>query len=337
MHDFLSPTAPWPAWGITLLLVTAVGGALAIAVYDFLSGRNLLRDLRDKRRLRARSLAEWDEHWARNPRRSDIVVCLTTTPSRIAFIDDVLCSLMAQTVRPSRIRLHLPDYSLRENRIYHLPPELKDLRSLEIVHCDDHGPATKLVPALRELPADQRIVVVDDDMVYPPGMLETLEASARAHPDTVCAMSGWIVPDDLTDRPTTLAANVFERPPVPVKCSRIRSPRRVDVFQGYSGYLVRPRFFDLDAVMDYSNAPPQAMWVDDVWLSAHCKAPKYVFPHRRYPCSYWSRRHVYASTALGRLNRGNGDPATRSNSVVIRHLADRWMVSARHAPVTRSS
>jgi len=322
---------------LSLLILAASGLVVAaVLVYDFLSGRDFVRDMRDKRRLRARSLREWDEHWAANPRESEIVVCLTTTPSRIDYIHDALASLMAQTVRPRRIRLHLPDYSLRENRFYHLPAELKSLRSLEIVHCEDYGPATKLIPALMELPAEQRILVVDDDMVYPPRMLEVMQENSDAMPDTVCAMSGWIVPDDLTDRATTLIGNVFGRPPVPRKCSRIRAPRRVDVFQGYSGYLVLPRFFDLAEVTDYESAPPQARWVDDVWLSAHCTAPKYVLPHERYPCSYWSNKRVYTATSLGRINRGDGDPATRSNSVVIRHFRDRWLTSARTESEERS-
>jgi len=307
----------------TLVFVGA--GVIAVLIYDFLSGRDLIRDLLHKRRLRRRSITAWDDYWASNPRESDIIVCLTTTPSRMELVCDALCSLMAQTVRPRRIRLHVPDYSLREQCLYRLPPDLKTLRSVEIIHCEDFGPATKLIPALRDLPPEQRILVVDDDMVYPPDMLEVMQANSDAHPDVACAMSGWIVPDDLTDRPTTLLGNVLQRPPVPIKCSRVRERRRVDVFQGYSGYLVRPQYFDADEVTNYQGAPRQAFWVDDVWLSAHCHAPRFVFPYSRYPCHDWAHRRIFSSTALGLVNCGNGDPATRSNSIVIRHLRDRWL------------
>jgi len=317
------------AVGLLAVFVPLLGAAtLSVGIYDFLSGRDLVRDMLDKHRLRQRSLLDWDAHWAANPHQSSIVVCLTTTPSRVDRIHDTLRSLMAQTLRPARIRLHLPDFSLRENRIYHVPSDLKALRSLEIVHCEDYGPATKLIPALEDLDPDQAILVVDDDMVYPPDLLEQLETRARIDADRVWCSSGWIVPDDLTDRPTTLVGNVLQRPPVPLKCSRVREIRPIDVFQGYSGYLVRPRFFDLAAVTDYGGAPAQATWVDDVWLSAHCRAPKSVFPYRRYPCQYWRSVRAFGMTALGHINSGDGDLEKRGNTIMIRHFADRWTASA---------
>ncbi len=323
---FATVTWPLEPWLVVVLCLGAC--ARSLVGHDFLDGCDLIRDTLDKHRLSRRSTAEWDRFWSANPRHSDIIVCLTTTPSRIDRISDTLSSLMAQSLRPQRIRLHIPDYSIREECFYVVPAELKELRSVDIVHCEDQGPATKLLPALSDLPADQAIVVVDDDMVYPPGMLERLQERADAEPGCVFALSGWTVPDDLLDRPTTLVSNLLQLAPAPVKCSRIKAPRPCDVVQGYSGYLVRPRFFDVEAVGDYSAAPPQARWVDDVWLSAHCTAPKYVLPYRRFPCSYWRNASFYSSTALGPLNRGDGDPRTRSNSIVARHLADRWLLAA---------
>ncbi|MGD8281587.1 MAG: hypothetical protein PVF69_10560 [Gemmatimonadota bacterium] len=323
------------AVGAWIVLALLGAGVLAVSIINFLGGGDLFRDMLDKHRLRRRSLKEWDRAWGENDRESDIVVCLTTTPSRIHRIEDTLKSLMAQSLRPRRIRLHLPRYSLRERCFYNVPSELKELRSLDVIDCEDRGPATKLIPALAELPADQRLLVVDDDRVYPPDMLEVLQARTDASPDVAWGLSGWSVPDDLIDRPTTLISNVFQIAPTPFKCSRLGEPRRCDVLQGFSGFVVRPRFFDLEKVTDYDCAPPQAVWVDDVWLSAHCLVPKFVLPYRRFPSSYWRHARFYAATGLGRLNRGDGDPRTRSNSVVIRHLADRWLV--RSKPMDRAN
>src|SRR4029453_15549832 len=86
---------------------------------------------------------------------------------------------------------------------------------------------------------------------------------------------------DLVDRPSRLTATLLGRPPAPLKCTRVAARRDVAVIQGLSGYVVGPRFFDLPALTDYSRAPAAAFFVDDVWVSAHCRAPKAVFAGRR--------------------------------------------------------
>ncbi|MCH2171009.1 hypothetical protein MK489_09520 [Myxococcota bacterium] len=305
----------------------AVLSVLALRVYDFLSGRRFILDQRDKFRLDRRSLVEWDRHCTQNTRISDLIVCLTTTPSRIGHLEGTLKSLMAQRLRPRTIRLHLPEFSAREDCAYVIPESIAHLENIEIVRCEDEGPATKLLSALRDQEPDQPILVVDDDMLYPERMVEAFDEAARREPTKAFTLSGWIVPEDLTDRATTLMGNILQRPPVPLKCTRISEPRRIDIFQGYAGFLVRPRFFDLADTLDYSGAPSQARTVDDVWLSGHCLAPKFVLPHDRYPFEFGRDSRHFAPNALGRLNRGGGDPAERSNTIVVRHLRDRWMVT----------
>src|SRR5262249_53040400 len=137
-----------------------------------------------------------------------------------------------------------------------------------------------------------------------------MEAWARRLPDAVVAASGWVVPDDRIDRATTLVANLLERPPTPIPGTRLARgrPRRVDVVQGCGGYVVRPRFFDLRAVHDYDVAPEAARWVDDVWLSAHARAPKWVVPLGRTAFAPLRHRAIRQNSALGRVNRGAGGP-----------------------------
>ena len=90
-------------------------------------------------------------------------ICLSTTPSRINHLTDTLKSLFAQSRSPQGIRLHIPEFSKREHCAYEIPPYLDDLEGVEIIRCDDLGPATKLIPALRDFGDDQKILVVDDD------------------------------------------------------------------------------------------------------------------------------------------------------------------------------
>lgn len=314
---------------VSVLTGAVVAGLIAVKAYNYLDGRNLMLDMWDQHRLSARTLAAWDAFWARNTTCADIVVCMTTTPSRIGHIAGTLKSLLYQTRKPKRIRLHIPAFSKREGRPYAVPEWIAQLQSVEVIRCQDYGPATKLIPALHHLNSDQKIVVVDDDKLYPSDMIDHFFRWSRECPEIAIGSSGWIVPGDLTDRPTTLIGNLRQMPPTPIKSTRIKQKRRIDILQGYSGYLVKPRFLDVERIANYAEAPEAAFFVDDVWISAHCAVPKYVFPARRFCFEPWRNRGFFKKTSLGLLNRGEGDPERRNNTIMIRYFKDRWMINER--------
>jgi hypothetical protein len=198
---------------------------------------------------------------------------------------------------------------------------------VEIHRCDDWGPATKLIPSLLRFPPGQKIVVADDDRIYPPNLIEDFERASAAHPGCALGLGGWRVPEDLTDRPTTLWADLRGLPPVPLKATRLEQPVEVDILQGMAGYLVRPDFFDVSAVTDYSAAPEAVFFVDDVWLSGHCKAPKLVIPAARINYEPMRNARYFKSTSVALINRGDGTPESRNNTVAIRHLKHAWLCS----------
>lgn len=308
----------FPAWFAFSLTVFA-----SIGLHDFVTGRRWLSDMCDSLHLGLRSLPAWDSHWAAQTHRSDILICLTTTPARLQRLAPVLKSLLAQSLAPHRIRLHLPWTSRREQRPYPLPAYLTNLRSLEIIRCDDFGPATKLIPALT-LDSAQKILVVDDDALYPPTMLADFARWEARRPGMALALSGWRVPPNLTDRRDTWWNIVTQTPPAPVQATRLRRPYSVDILRGCDGYLVRPEFFDLDQVTDFSTAPALARWVDDVWMSAHCRVAKFVIPARRLPFFSVPDWFYFQRTALSRLN-DVADSEQRANTQLIRHFKDRWL------------
>ena len=309
----------------------ALGAAcgLAVKAYDFLQGEDLLHDLPDELWLRRVPIEALETAYRRRPPASDLVISLTTIPSRLPYLELTLKSLLRQTRRPARIRLNLPSFSRRERRAYEVPCWLEHLSSVEVVPCEDLGPATKVLPTLRDADPRQRVLAVDDDRVYPPSLVEQIDRWSGVLPEAAIGLSGWIAPPDLTDRPTTLVADLLLRPPVPIKATRIGTPREVDVLQGLAGYVVRPRYFDLDALCDYSTAPPAARMVDDVWIAGHCRARRFVVPSRRTNFPPWIGRGFYGRTALGRLNRGGGEPNNRSNTIMLRYFAGRWPVGGR--------
>jgi len=296
-------------------------GAAAVWVHNYLEGENLLLDLRDDWRIRRAEIDELDARCAGNPNRSDAVVSLTTIPSRVPHLANTLKSLLWQTRAPAEIRLNIPPYSRREETAYVIPEWLSRLRCVRVMPCDDYGPATKFIPTLRDVAPDRLVIVVDDDRIYPTSLVADLEAAAQTDPHAAFGTCGWIVPKDMTDRPTNFS-NLFPRPPAPIMSTKLRHRCPVDILKGVSGYVVRPGFFDLDQLVDYSAAPPEAFYVDDIWLSGLCQVPKFVIPTRRTNLHPRTLADFYRSTSLGRM-----DSDKRRNTVMLKYFgADRWRV-----------
>lgn len=301
---------------------TGIAG-LALHLHSALDGECFFPDRWDQYRLSTRSLQQWDEHWTRHPKRSEIIVCLTTLPWRIDRVERTIKSLLYQSVSPQRIHLHVPYISRREQKVYTIPPVLEGLRSLKIIRCEDYGPATKLIPAVIDLAPHQNLLVVDDDRIYPPDLLEVLQQASQTRPDCAFGAAGWIVPADLTDHECSLWRNLRQIPPATLKSSRLRQIREVNILEGYAGYLVKPSFFNPAELTDYSNAPEAAFYVDDVWISAHCRPPRYVIPSRRHCFRPWPE-YWEDERALCRVNNGGGDPEKRHDTIMIRYFHDRW-------------
>ena len=307
-----------------VLAGAAIAAVLALSVYEYFAAEHPAADALYDLWLRRQDLNALDRACADNPRRADVIVTLTTLPSRIERIETTLKSLLRQSVSPASIRLNVPAMSRREGVAYRVPDRLKGLRSVSVVACDDYGPATKLIPALLGAPPDTRLLVVDDDRIYHTRFIEQMVAWSDRQPDAAIASSGWNVPVDLIDRPTTLVATLRGQPPAPIKCTRVRGALDVDVMQGLGGYLVRPRYFDARALADYSGAPEAAFYVDDVWISAQCRARKIVGSGRRTNFASLFDQRFYKRSSVALVNRGTGTLESRHNTIMLRYFADRW-------------
>lgn len=132
---------------------------------------------------------------SRAPARLPCFVSLTTLPSRVAHLRPTLESLCNQNQPPDRIFLCLPRWSVRENRACDRPAWLGEFTPLvQVIDCaDDHGPAAKLLGCLDWLPEEPScLVIVDDDMVYRPFLLECLYRRQVADPRS--SFSFWTYP-----------------------------------------------------------------------------------------------------------------------------------------------
>ena len=89
---------------------------------------------------------------------------------------------------------------------------------------------------------------------------------------------------------------------------------------------MKPRFFDAAALVDYSAAPEAAFFVDDVWISAHCRARKVVCPGRRTNFESVRDARFYKRSSVALVNRGTGTHASRNNTIMLQFFKDRWRV-----------
>jgi hypothetical protein len=203
-------------------------------------------------------LAENYETRPRAPGRSPVWLSLTTLPSRISRVGPTLKSLLDQTVRVDGIRLNLPQRSRRENCPYTIPPHLDGVPPIQLASCDkDWGPITKLLPTVQDFEdrPDAKIIIVDDDTIYPRTMVEALTTCSETLPDSAICMRGWKLPKDYRhcDRRYIQASGVHSATPVAI-------------MQGASGFLVKPRFFE-GGVLHDEQAPDEAFFVDDILVS----------------------------------------------------------------------
>lgn len=120
--------------------------------------------------------------------KDQIIVTLTTIPSRINQLYLVIESLLRQTLKADQIVLWL-DYDHFD--WLKIPHELNNqlARNLTIRYCKDYGSHKKLIPSLQSFP-NSILVTCDDDAFYPKNRLETLYNNYLLNPTTIQCTRG---------------------------------------------------------------------------------------------------------------------------------------------------
>ncbi|MCQ2184489.1 MAG: hypothetical protein MJY62_03660, partial [Bacteroidales bacterium] len=111
--------------------------------------------------------------------KEKIIVTLTTWKPRMKNIPTVLDSIFAQSVPPDLVVLNLADDEI-------LPEELREYLSshkVEVNRMPNLKVYKKLVPTLRKYPRSC-VISIDDDWIYPPGMIEDFMNVHSKYPDS---------------------------------------------------------------------------------------------------------------------------------------------------------
>jgi hypothetical protein len=107
-----------------------------------------------------------------------IIVTMTTWEKRIHNIPTVLDTIYAQTLLPDKVIINLAFDEV-------IPKDIKDYidkHDIEIFRVPDTKVFKKLIPTLRRYPNDC-IIAIDDDWLYPNGMIEDFMNVHKHYPD----------------------------------------------------------------------------------------------------------------------------------------------------------
>jgi len=217
-----------------------------------------------------------------------VIISLTTIPSRMEHLYPCLRSIIG-IKGVDEIVLVLPMESKREPRPdgsdpYRVP---KDIHELIIKHKitilrskKDLGPATKLIPVLKremdkKLPLEKEnlIITLDDDKFYQSDTVTDLLKCWEKNKKCVCARKGGKIVFTAGKRrhpnyqQSIKFGFIYEEP---CRGADFKRPSIIHVVYGTGGVLYRPSFFN-DEIFDYEvkDAPKEAFFVDDVWISGH--------------------------------------------------------------------
>ena len=205
-----------------------------------------------------------------------LVISLTAIPPRFPYLAETLQSLIQQKAQVASVNLYLPRRYRRFNWDPSALPPVPEGVTICLVD-EDLGPATKVLPAVRQY-REQAVSILfcDDDKVYDADWAQRFIDASQQHPDCCIVEEGGDVGDyshhnfrgDRQPRSSRRPKDLVYR------LKRLGSlglwkPRKnvgsgyVDMLEGWGGVLVRPEFFT-DAAFDI----PEILWtVDDIWLS----------------------------------------------------------------------
>jgi len=245
-------------------------------------------------------------------KRLDVVVSLTTTPDRIHTSKNTIISLLKQEYLPKEILFNIPYVSCK-GKEYIIPDWLSNLSRkypvLVLNRCEkDYGPITKLIPTLLryENNPNQKIIYVDDDVIWSKNMVYKLYKQSEKYPDYVLTGSGEKVSTYLQIK--KMADSMKKYCPISPEflfdykfrillaillvwfliwkekwlillillslillfvSIRKKETKNVDLVMGISGVLVYVKNFDIPYLLQQDNYPKDFFFADDIYISGH--------------------------------------------------------------------
>lgn len=187
---------------------------------------------------------------------NNLIVSLTSYGKRLESVDLAIRSLLLQSLRPKKICLWL-DKSVE---IKNLPARLLELCNygLEInANCDDLFGHKKYWYAMKAYPSFS-IVTVDDDLIYPQDLIESLVDVGDIYPDCVIARRVHRIRFSEDGMPFPYSDWDYEWQPSFHACHDLLATTG-------AGVLYRPTMYK-ELLYDWSDIKQVAPKADDLWM-----------------------------------------------------------------------
>jgi hypothetical protein len=193
-----------------------------------------------------------------NNQIEDVIVTLTTVPNRLMDIRDNfgtklgLKTILDQSYLNYKIHFNIPyKYKLTNEEII-IPDWLidyqKQYNNLEIYRTEDYGPITKILPTINRITNPNAIIiVVDDDIYYMNGMIESHMEARYKYSNYAIGFAGLSALDSSCHF-----------------CTSMNKDTTVKILEGYKSVSYRRDFFD-SSINNFINKS----WNDDIVLSAY--------------------------------------------------------------------
>ena len=183
-----------------------------------------------------------------------VVISLTTIPERRPLLEKTLDSIARQSRQPEAVYLWLPDERFRGKGLNYRFP------GVEVRTGADLGPAMKLLPVLMlECEPDTRIITIDDDVEYPPELVERLANASAMQPSHAIGFTGWCVEEG----PIGHQVHHFNEDVIAAKMHQI-----VHVLEGYRGVIYQRGFFESD-IFEHLRSLDAFWFHDDILFSGY--------------------------------------------------------------------
>lgn len=192
-----------------------------------------------------------------NKSTSDIIVSLTSFPARINNVHLVIRCLLRQTILPQKIILWLSKAQFEGATIpFNLEALRNDIFEIRFVEGDIRS-HKKYAYVLNEY-ANNRVLIVDDDIYYPSDMMEKMERMANKYPKGIICRYGSLMHYD-ANKPKPYNSWWWD---ISDEC---HDP---NFFFGSGGGILLKKSMLYQDVLNIEVALQLTPLADDIWLNA---------------------------------------------------------------------
>lgn len=194
----------------------------------------------------------------------DLIISLTTMPSRIDFVKYTLNSLLSQTIRPAQIILNY-DKSISSKKINFLRSLYSDynieFRLVENVY------SHKKYLFLKQNEISHKILLCDDDMIHDKWFLKHIIDGSKKYPNSVVTLFGWKINFDINQIPLDRNKWVFQ--------TNSKMTPNINYWSD-NAYSLFPNYFFDKEIMSITNIKKKlknletnVIGYDDSWINFH--------------------------------------------------------------------